>query len=240
MLEIHSLDGYYDKSHVLHDVSLSVDGDETVALLGRNGAGKTSTIRSIMGVEIRTEARITFQGEQIEGFPPDERCRLGIGWVPERRRVFPNLSVMDNLRMGEQRKHDPKTSEAYELVFDLFPRLEERTNQKAGTMSGGEQQMLSIGRALISEPDLLLVDEPLEGLMPTLVSDIADILRSLKERDITMLIAEQRTQLTLEITDTAYIIENGEIVYEGASEALAADRELQERHLGVVQKGAGD
>lgn len=235
MLEIRSLDGYYDKSHVLHDVTLSVEDDEAVALLGRNGAGKTSTIRSIMGVEIRTEGTITLAGEEVGDLPPDDRSRRGIAWVPERRRIFPNLTVNENLRMGEQRKHDRETSEAYAQVFDLFPRLEERRQQKAGTMSGGEQQMLSLGRALIAEPDLLLVDEPFEGLMPTLVDDIADILKDLKSRDLTMLIAEQQTERTLQITDRAYIIENGDIVYDGPSEELLADRELQKQYLGVTK-----
>lgn len=231
MLEIESVDGYYGKSHILKGLSLEVGDDEIVALLGRNGAGKTTTYRGIMGVLPRIEGRITMHGEDITGLPPDEVYNRNISWIPERRRIFANLDVQENLEMGLTDRSERESR--FQEVFDLFPRLEERLDQQAGTLSGGEQQMLAIGRALVGHPDLILVDEPFEGLMPTLVDDVADALAKLAKGDVAMLIADQRTEETLELADSAYIIENGRIVHSDSAAGVASDGDLQEKYLGV-------
>jgi branched-chain amino acid transport system ATP-binding protein len=231
MLELDSVDGYYDKSHILKDLSLNVDSNEIVALLGRNGAGKTTTCRAIMGVLPRVEGRISMKGKDITGQTPDNVYKSGIAWIPERRRIFANLTVAENLEMGLT-DHDQRESRFAE-VFELFPRLEERLEQKGGTMSGGEQQMLAIGRALVSDPDLILVDEPFEGLMPSLVDDVADAVDELAQKDIAMIIADQQTDKALDLADRAYIIENGSIVHEDDAESVTGDQELLERYLGV-------
>jgi branched-chain amino acid transport system ATP-binding protein len=231
MLELDNVNGYYDKSHILKDLSFEVDANEIVALLGRNGAGKTTTFRGIMGVLPRIEGRISMHGNDITGQTPDKVYNSGIAWIPERRRIFANLSVEENLEMGLS---DPDhREERFREVFELFPRLEERLDQQGGTMSGGEKQMLAIGRALVSDPDLLLVDEPFEGLMPSLVDDVADAVDELSEKDIAMILADQQTEESLDLADRAYIIENGEIVHEDDADSIAADEELQERYLGV-------
>lgn len=232
MLRVRGIDAYYDRSHVLHDISLEVGDNQIVALLGRNGAGKSTTIKSIMGVSPpETTGDVEYNGHSLSGKPSDEVFGHRISWVPETRRVFPNLTVADNLTLGSN-SDDPN----FESIYDLFPRLEERRNQKAGTLSGGEQQMLTIGRALISEPDLLLVDEPFEGLMPQLVTQFAATLRNLRERNLSMLIAEQRVELTLELADFVYIIDSGEIVFSDDPEVVLDDEELQERYLGVRER----
>jgi branched-chain amino acid transport system ATP-binding protein len=231
MLQLDSVNGYYDKSHILKDISFEVGNDEIVALLGRNGAGKTTTCRGIMGVLPRIEGTITMNGQDMAGQSPDKIYRNGIAWIPERRRIFANLSVEENLEMGltDQSQRGSRFRE----VFELFPRLEERLEQQGGTLSGGEQQMLAIGRALVSDPDLLLVDEPFEGLMPALVDDVADAVAELSEKDIAMILADQKTDEALELADRAYIIESGEIVHEDDAASIAGDQELQERYLGV-------
>ncbi|MFC7157667.1 ABC transporter ATP-binding protein [Halomarina halobia] len=231
MLVLDSVNGYYGKSHILQDLSLEIKANEIIALLGRNGAGKTTTCRGIMGVLPRIEGRITMSGTDIIGLPPDKVYNHGIAWIPERRRIFANLTVAENLMMGLT--EPDQREERFQEVFDLFPRLEERVDQQAGTMSGGEQQMLAIGRALVSHPDLVLVDEPFEGLMPSLVDDVADVLSELSQRDITMLIADQKTDETLELADRAYIIENGHIVHSDDAASIASDLTLQEEYLGV-------
>ncbi|MEF8777907.1 MAG: ABC transporter ATP-binding protein [Natronomonas sp.] len=231
MLELDSVDGYYEKSHILKDLSLDVDSDEIVALLGRNGAGKTTTCRAIMGVLSRVDGRISMNDTDITGQSPDKVYKTGIAWIPERRRIFANLTVAENLEMGLT-DHDQRESRFAE-VFELFPRLEERLEQKGGTMSGGEKQMLAIGRALVSDPDLLLVDEPFEGLMPSLVDDVADALDELAQKDIAMIIADQQTDKALDLADRAYIIENGSIVHEDDAASVAGDQELLEKYLGV-------
>lgn len=231
MLELDSVNAYYGKSHILHDVSMRIDSNEIVALLGRNGAGKTTTCRSIIGVIPRIEGTITMNGENIAGLPPDKVYNHGIAWIPERRRIFANLTVTENLEMGLN--DQSKREERFREVFDLFPRLEERTDQQGGTMSGGEQQMLAIGRALVSQPDLILVDEPFEGLMPMLVQDVADALEELAQKEIAMLIADQKTEETLRLADRASIIENGRIVHEDDAASIAENSALQEQYLGV-------
>lgn len=235
LLELDSVDAFYGMSHILHDVSLNVGEEEIVALLGRNGAGKTTTIRSIMGVEVDVEGRISYKEDQIDNIPSNEVFKRGISWVPEERRTFSSLTVRENLKMGRINSDTDKDHEdAYDEVFDLFPRLEERLEQEAGTMSGGEQQMLSIGRAIMSDPDLLLIDEPLEGLMPKLIPEIATALTELQTGGIAILIAEQKTHTVLDLADRAYILANGEIAYSGNADQLANDEETQREYLGVA------
>lgn len=230
MLELRNVNAYYGQAQALHGLSLEIGVDEIVTLLGRNGAGKTTTFRSIMGAGPRVEGDIRFNGENIAGWKPEEIFDLGISWVPEEQRIFPNLTVEENLKMGER---SGGQSNDYDAIFELFPRLEERIDQRAGTMSGGEQQMLALGRALISDPELLLVDEPFEGLMPKLVDEVAETLRELSERDLTMVITEQQTETVLQIADRAIIIEKGKVAYEDDASSLAGNTELQEQYLGV-------
>jgi branched-chain amino acid transport system ATP-binding protein len=230
VLEIESLDAYYGKSHVLDELSLTVDSDEIVALMGRNGAGKTTTIRSVLGFVPRIKGAISFNGVSIIDEPPEQVFHHRIGWVPERRRTFSNLTVAENLRMGMTRSTD---GNRIKRVYELFPRLDERRSQRAGTMSGGEQQMLAIGRALVSDPALLLIDEPFEGLMPTLVPQIADVLDDLRSEGVAMLIADQRSQATLNLADRVYVIERGSIVTTGTPEHIHEDETLREQYLGV-------
>lgn len=230
-LEIDSLNAYYGNSHILHDVSLAVSSDEIVALLGRNGAGKTTTCRSITGTVPRIEGEIMKDGENLVGFTPNEIFNRGVAWIPEGRRVFPNLTVKENLRMGLRKGGDE--TKKFREVFSLFPKLSDRAEQRGGTLSGGEQQMLAIGRALMADPDLLIVDEPFEGLMPQLVSDVLSALLELADRDVSMLVTDQQTVKTLELADSVYIIERGTIVHEDDAESVASNRSLLEQHLGV-------
>lgn len=230
MLEIDSLHAYYGKSHVLEGLSLNVSSDEIVALMGRNGAGKTTTIRSILGFVPRVEGMIEFDSNSIIHEPPENVFNHGITWIPERRRIFSNLTVADNIRMGMT----PDTeTEQVKRVYDLFPRLDERRSQQAGTMSGGEQQMLAIARALTSDPDLLLVDEPFEGLMPTLIPEIAEVLGDLGSEGMAMLIADQKAKATLDLADRVYVIERGSIVVSDTPDRLREDDAIREQYLGV-------
>jgi branched-chain amino acid transport system ATP-binding protein len=230
MLEIDSLHAYYGKSHVLEGLSLNVSSDEIVALMGRNGAGKTTTIRSILGFVPRVEGMIEFEGNSIIHESPENVFNRGITWIPERRRIFSNLTVADNIRMGMT----PDTeTEQVKRVYDLFPRLDERRSQQAGTMSGGEQQMLAIARALTSDPDLLLVDEPFEGLMPTLIPEIAEVLGDLGSEGMAMLIADQKAKATLDLADRVYVIERGSIVVSDTPDRLREDDAIREQYLGV-------
>jgi branched-chain amino acid transport system ATP-binding protein len=230
MLEIDSLHAYYGKSHVLEGLSLNASSDEIVALMGRNGAGKTTTIRSILGFVPRVEGMIEFEGNSIIHEPPENVFNRGITWIPERRRIFSNLTVADNIRMGMT----PDTeTEQVKRVYDLFPRLDERRSQQAGTMSGGEQQMLAIARALTSDPDLLLVDEPFEGLMPTLIPEIAEVLGDLGSEGMAMLIADQKAKATLDLADRVYVIERGSIVVSDTPDRLREDDAIREQYLGV-------
>jgi branched-chain amino acid transport system ATP-binding protein len=233
MLDIDSLDAYYDKSHVVTDLSLSIDDGEAMAILGRNGAGKTTTIHSIMGTGgVRTTGDITFDGSPLAGLTPESRAGLGIGWIPEGRRIFPNLTVKENLRMGAIRARDDSVT--FEEIYDIFPRLSDRTDQLGGTMSGGEQQMLAIARTLLTDPDLLLIDEPFEGLMPSLVDQLVDVLSELVDRGFSILLVEQKPEETLSIADKACILDAGKIVYKGTPDELQDQDALLERHIGIA------
>lgn len=233
MLRVESLNSYYGKSHVIKDLSLSIESGEAMAMLGRNGAGKTTTIRSIMGIgEVRTSGEISFNDTDLSNLTPEQRAGLGLGWIPESRRIFPHLTVAENLQMGEIQATDSDLE--YDEIYDIFPRLEDRLEQLGGTMSGGEQQMLAIARTLLTDPDLLLIDEPFEGLMPSLVDRLVEVLSELVERGFSVLLVEQKPEETLDIADRVCILNTGEIVYNGTPEELREQTDLLERHIGIA------
>ncbi|MDP6618397.1 MAG: ABC transporter ATP-binding protein [Nitrospinota bacterium] len=234
MLEIQGIDTYYGLSHVLHGVTMRVDEGEAIAFLGRNGAGKTTTLKSIMGLLKPRGGRVRFNGEDTTEMPVHEILRRGIGYIPEERRIFTNLTVDENLKMGRIVVDKGKNLRSFlDRMFSLFPRLEERRGFLGGSLSGGEQQMLTIARGLETEPKLLLVDEPTEGLMPELVERIRDSLEAIRQDGVAVVLVEQNTKLALGITQRAYLIEKGQIRYEGKSEDLMEDKETRLKYLGV-------
>ncbi len=234
LLEVQAIHTYYGLSHVLHGVSLTVGAGEAVACLGRNGAGKTTTLKTIAGVLQPRGGRVRFRGEDITDLPPHEVVKRGIAWIPEERRIFPNLTVYENLKISRLVVDRGKNVEPFlERSFALFPRLKERINNKGKQLSGGEQQMLTIARGLGSEPKLLLIDEPTEGLMPELVRAIADTLVRIQQEGVAILLVEQNTKIALGITRRTYLIEKGSIKHEGPSAALAQDHATRLRYLGV-------
>ena len=233
LLSVDGIDTHYGESHILFDLSLSVGEGEIIALIGRNGAGKTTTLRSVMGLTPPTSGTVEIRGEAINGLDPNQIRKRGISWIPEERRVFGGLTVEENLRLAAH-SGEGDQSARFEEVYDQFPRLDERRDQQAGTMSGGEQQMLAIARALLGpETDLLLLDEPSEGLAPQIVDDVADIVRELNERGVTVLLVEQNAEMALGLADRAYILETGRIVHESPASELLKDRETMESYLGV-------
>jgi branched-chain amino acid transport system ATP-binding protein len=229
LLEIEKINTYYGDAHVLHDVSAQVERDEIVGLLGRNGAGKTTTLKSVIGLQPPQTGRIRFKGEPIQGDDPEDIYRRGVGYIAEDRAIFPDLTVRENLLVGLRSGQDPD----FEQVFEYFPRLEERLGQKGGTLSGGEQQMLAIARTVVSNPDLLLIDEPTEGLMPTLVEGISEIVEQLNEDDHTIFLVEQNIDLVLDIADRVYVVSQGAVRFSGTPKELENDRETIDRHLAV-------
>lgn len=234
MLKIDNLTVHYGVIPALKGISLEVEEGEIVCLIGANGAGKTTTLHSISGLKKPTEGSIYFQSELINSKPAHEIVKLGISQVPEGRGVFPNLSVLENLYLGAYLRQD-KTAIEKDLkwVYQVFPRLEERKNQQAGTLSGGEQQMLAIGRALMSRPKLMLMDEPSMGLAPIIVEEIFRIIRQLnREMETTILLVEQNAQMALAVSHRGYVIETGEIVISGPAEILKANEGIKKAYLG--------
>jgi branched-chain amino acid transport system ATP-binding protein len=229
MLDVEAIHTYYGDSHVLHGVSLRVARGEAVALLGRNCAGKTTTIRSIVGFTPPRTGRVVFEGRAIERWPSYRIARQGLALVPQGRRIFAPLSVRENLMLGARAE-----GWTLERVFALFPRLREREGQAGGTLSGGEQQMLAIGRALMTNGRLLLLDEPSEGLAPRIVREIGRILQTLKAERLSLLLVEQNYHLALRVADRVYVMNKGQIVYEGPPAALEADEDVKRRYLGVA------
>jgi branched-chain amino acid transport system ATP-binding protein len=229
MLEVDGIETYYGDSHVLHDVSLRVAPGETVVLLGRNGAGKTTLIRSIVGFTPPREGRIRFEGEAMEHWPAHRIARRGLALVPQGRRIFAPLNVRENLLLGAR-----GSGWTLERVLELFPRLRERTEQLAGTLSGGEQQMLAIGRALLTNGRLLLLDEPSEGLAPLIVREIGRVLGELRAARLSLLLVEQNYHLALRVADRVYVMSKGQIVYEGTPAGLQAAEDVKRRYLGVA------
>jgi branched-chain amino acid transport system ATP-binding protein len=228
-LVVDDVHAYYGDSHILHGVSLRVGTGEAVALLGRNGAGKTTVIRSIVGFTPPRQGRIVYDGTAISGWPAYRIARRGLALVPQGRRIFAPLSVRENLLLGA--RHDGFT---LERIFELFPRLRERQEQAGGTLSGGEQQMLAIGRALLTNGRMLLLDEPSEGLAPLIVREIGRIVRVLKGERLSILLVEQNYHLALEVADRVYVMNKGQIVYEGTPARLRADEAVKRRYLGVA------
>jgi branched-chain amino acid transport system ATP-binding protein len=235
MLTLDDVHTYYGKSHVLHGVSLEVRAGEVVGLLGRNGVGKSTTLKTVMGLVRPAAGRITFQGQAIGGLPPYRLARLGIGYVPEDRRIFRLLSVLENLRTGLDREgvDEARRGALLDKVYGSFPVLRERRDQAGGTLSGGEQQMLSIARAMMLEPKIILLDEPTEGLMPKMVSQIREIIQVLHREGVAILLVEQNVPLTLEVSDRVYVMEKGAIRHHAPAAALRADPSAIHQYLAV-------
>jgi branched-chain amino acid transport system ATP-binding protein len=234
MLRLEGIDTYYGLSHILQGVSLTVSSGEAVALLGRNGAGKTTTLKSIMGVLKPRAGRIAFEERDITGAPPHLIVQMGIGYVPEERRIFPNLTVYENLKMARLVVDGGRRMDDYlDRVFALFPPLKARLRNRGRALSGGEQQMLAMARSLGTEPRLLLIDEPTEGLMPAFVETIGQTIVDIQRQGLAVLLVEQHTRLALDATQRVYLIEKGVIRHAGTSAALKQDPETRLRYLGV-------
>jgi branched-chain amino acid transport system ATP-binding protein len=234
LLEIDSLDVFYGAIHALKGVSLSVDEGEVVTLIGANGAGKSTTLKTISGLLRPRGGTIRFAGQEIHRTPPDRLVAMGLSQAPEGRRVFQNMSVRENLELGAFTRRDPAGVRAdLEEVLTLFPRLKERLGQQAGTLSGGEQQMLAMGRALMARPRLLLLDEPSLGLAPFLVKEIFRIIGEINRRGTTVLLVEQNAHLALEAAGRGYVLETGEVVLADTGPALLSNPEVQRAYLGM-------
>jgi branched-chain amino acid transport system ATP-binding protein len=234
MLTVENLDLYYGDAQALNGVSLEVPAREIVAIVGANGAGKTSLIRAIAGMEAPAAGRISFQGTDITGLPSHKVCELGIGQVAEGRQIFPTLSVADNLELGAISKQSRvKFAETLASVYQQFPRLAERRRQAAGTLSGGEQQMLAIGRCLMSLPKLIMFDEPSLGLAPALVQEVFRVIRRLHEAGMTIVLVEQNVAVSLKLAARAYVLENGRIVMSGRGGDLLHDDRVRQAYLGL-------
>ncbi|MEO8156982.1 MAG: ABC transporter ATP-binding protein [Betaproteobacteria bacterium] len=218
-LEVEGLHTFYGKSHILHDVTLSAAEGKITTLLGRNGAGKTTTLRSVMGLTPARRGKVTILGSETTRWPPFRIAALGVGFVPEGRRIFPNLTVEDNLRVPIVRP-GPWTAAR---IFDLFPRLAQRKSNLGRQLSGGEQEMLSVSRALLLNPRLLILDEPSQGLAPLIVKEVFKLVETLRTEGISVLLVEQNVRVSLEIADYAYVLDNGSVVYEGPARELAQD-----------------
>ena len=246
LLEVSHVDTYYADSHILYDLSLEVGEGEVVCLLGRNGAGKTTTVRSIIGLTPPRAGRVTFAGRDLSGLAPYRIARLGVGFVPEDRRIFGNLTVRENLEVARRTwSHGGSNGETggaadggagswtAERLFELFPVLRERRSQRAGTLSGGEQQMLTIARTLMGSPRLLLLDEPSEGLAPLVVDMLREQLGRLKRTGLTMILAEQNIRFVSDLGDRVYILENGMVKYQGSMASFLGDEEVRLAYLAV-------
>ncbi|WP_298107224.1 ABC transporter ATP-binding protein [Bradyrhizobium sp.] len=232
-LALANVHSFYGDSHILHGVGFSLSEGEVLALLGRNGAGKTTCISTIVGFLTPKEGDIRLFGEPIGGLSPERISRLGIGLVPQGRRIFPSLTVRENLVVARQRERATTKPWNVERIFALFPRLEERYAQFAGTLSGGEQQMLAIGRALMGNPRVLLLDEPSEGLAPLIVAEVGRIIKRLKDEGQSIVLVEQNRQLALDVADHAVILNTGRCVFSGKAHEVLNNEELIAQHLGV-------
>ncbi len=228
-LQAHGLHTYYGKSHILHGVSLEVAEGRITALLGRNGAGKTTTLRSLVGLTPPREGRVTIFGVETTGWPAHRIASSGVGYVPEGRRIFANLSVEENLKVPRERP-GPWT---IARIYALFPRLAERKHNRGRQLSGGEQEMLSIGRALLLNPRLLILDEPSQGLAPLIVREVFQIVAKMRDEGISVLLVEQNARMSLEVADDAYVLDDGAVVYAGSARALAADEARVQALAGV-------
>jgi len=235
MLALDNVHTYYGKSHILHGVSLEVQPGEVVGLLGRNGVGKSTTLKTVMGLVRPSEGSVTFEGRQIGGMAPHHLAHLGIAWVPEDRRIFRLLTVMENLRTGLERPGvtEAKRKQMLDKVYASFPVLAERRDQAGGTLSGGEQQMLAIARAMMLEPKIILLDEPTEGLMPRMVGQISEIINVLHGEGVAILLVEQNVPLTLAASSRVYIMEKGVVRHHAPAADLRANHAVIQQYLGV-------
>ncbi|MBI1772115.1 MAG: ABC transporter ATP-binding protein [Burkholderiales bacterium] len=234
LLTIKNLNAYYGKSHVLHGVDMQVNAGEIVSLLGRNGVGRSTTVKATMG-QVNATGSILFKGEEIIGLKAFQIAHKGLGYVPENRDIFPSLTVEQNLMLGEKsgRPKDSKPRWSIEDMYQMFPRLRERRNTQAGVMSGGEQQMLTLCRTLMGDPDLIMIDEPTEGLAPKIVELVAQYLKELKNRGISVLLVEQKLAIALEISQRVYVMGHGSIVFEGTPADLRANENIRKEWLEV-------
>jgi branched-chain amino acid transport system ATP-binding protein len=236
MLELREVNTFYGYSHILHDLSIRVKEGEIVVLLGRNGVGKSTTMKTIMGIQAPRSGEVIFRGEPIAGLPPHKVARKGISLIPEDRRVIPNLTVYENLKLGSLIRGKDRDLEAMlEAVFGYFPRLKERLRQEGGKLSGGEQQMLTIARGLMAKPKLMLIDEPSEGLAPKIVHEIMEIIKRLQQDGVTILLVEQHAEAAMRLSTNlrAYIMEKGEIRLHGTLQELSTRMDEVERCLGA-------
>jgi branched-chain amino acid transport system ATP-binding protein len=233
MLSVRNLDAYYGRAHILTDLSLEVGKGEVVVLLGRNGAGKSTTLKSIMGLVRPACGELAFAGQRIDRLEPYEIAALGLGYVPEDRRIFTELTVMENLEVGRQPARPGAPTWTPERLFKLFPNLAEMTGRPGGRTSGGEQQMLTIARTLMGNPSCILLDEPSEGLAPVIVDQMAAAIRELKTEGLAVLLSEQNLHFATEVSDRAYIIEKGHIRFAGTMAELAANEDVRTQYLAV-------
>ena len=234
MLRVQGLNAWYDTSHVVQGLDFEVRAGEIVTLMGRNGAGKTSTLKAIMGLLSKRDGSVVFDGQEIAALPAHARYHRGLAYVPEERRIVPGLSVRENLRLGliaGKERHTER--ERIDEIAQTFPRLAERMEQEGTSLSGGEQQMLAIARAMMARPRMILLDEPSEGIMPLLVHEMFELFLRMKREGTTILLVEQNVERALQISDRAYILDQGRIVHTGDAQALLGDREIQERYCAV-------
>ena len=233
MLDVEGINTFYDRAHTLHDVSLSVRDGEVVALLGRNGAGKSTTMKSIMGLVRPKRGTVRYEGAEIQGRRPHQICRLGLGYVPEERRIFSGLTVTENLEVGRRAPRPNVPEWSAERLFELFPNLSERRDNLGGQLSGGEQQMLTVARTLMGNPRLILLDEPSEGIAPVIAEQMANVIASLKREGLAVLISEQNLYFAKIVSDRAYIIEKGAVKFEGTFDDLEAHPDVRKRYLAL-------
>ncbi len=237
LLEVKGLNTYYGDSHALQDMSLEVKDGEIVALLGRNGMGKTTTMKSIMGLLKPKSGSVFFQGKDITGFAPYKVARAGVGYVPEERRIFPNLPVLDNLKMGikhgKEFQSGGKNQWTFERIYKHFPFMKERSNQKGALLSGGEQQMLTIARTLMGNPELLMVDEPTEGLAPVMVEEVRDVLAEINKTGVSILLIEHNLKVALHLANRVYLMGKAHLGFTGTVEELEANPEIKAKYLEV-------
>jgi len=236
MLEVKDIHSYFGKSHILHGVSLELKEGELVCLLGRNGVGKSTTLKSIMGIVRPSQGSIRFDGQELVGRQPYQIARIGVGYVPEDRRIFRSLTVHENLLMGIQKTTNGSSLEGawtIEKVYGIFPNLQERRSNKGSHLSGGEQQMLTVARTLMGNPKLILVDEPTEGLAPLIVKDVLEMLATVRKSGVTVLMVEQNFKAAIKLADRFYIMAKGQMVFEGDTAALLAAEDVRKSYLEV-------
>jgi branched-chain amino acid transport system ATP-binding protein len=236
LLEVHEIHSYYEKSHILHGVSLKLEKGESVCLLGRNGVGKSTALKSVIGIVQPREGSILFDGQELIGKEPYQISRMGIGFVPEDRRIFRSLTANENLLMGIKReKNEPSSKQGWTIqkVYEAFPQLKERKDSKGAHLSGGEQQMLTVARTLMGNPELMLIDEPTEGLAPIIMKDVLDMLSAIRESGVAILMVEQNFKAAIKIADRFYIMSKGQVVFEGDGPTLLAAEDVRKQYLEV-------